>query len=243
MVAVKTFLELAPLKMTEEKASAVELRDPDFWREYHQNVQGQIEKINSLLGDLRTASEDRAGEAFADQVQPRAVLAAILEKLAAPIAARKLVVENKIPETLPLLRVDKPKFERLLELLLKDELAVLPAGSQVTFGAESTETEILIRLTDNGPALPKEALSIVLDPVAVTTGAPSEYGINLMACFFIAHHHGGKIEAKNLPGTGNEITVRLPLNPERAAAAPEDADFLKKTLLNEELWGKLLSNR
>jgi two-component system probable response regulator PhcQ len=243
MVAVKTFLELAPLKMTEEKASAVELRDPDFWREYHQNVQGQIEKINSLLGDLRTASENRAGETFADQIQPRAVLATVLEKLAAPIAARKLVVTNQIPETLPLLRVDKPKFERMLELLLKDELAVLPAGSQVTFAAESTETEILIRLTDNGPALPKEALSIVLDPVAVTTGAPSEYGINLMACFFIAHHHGGKIEAKNLPGTGNEITVRLPLNPERAVAAPDDADFLKKTLLNDELWGKLLSNR
>ena len=243
MVAVKTFLELAPLKMTEEKASAVELRDPDFWREYHQNVQGQIEKINSLLGDLRTASENRAGEAFADQVQPRAVLAAILEKLAAPIAARKLVVTNQIPESLPLLRVDRPKFVRLLELLLKDELAMLPAGSQVTFTAELTESETLIRLTDNGPALPKEALSIVLDPVAVTSGAPSEYGINLMACFFIAHHHGGKIEAKNLPGTGNEITVRLPLNPERATAAPDDADFLKKTLLNDELWGKLLSNR
>ena len=243
MVAVKTFLELAPLKMTEEKASAVELRDPDFWREYHQNVQGQIEKINSLLGDLRTASENRAGEAFADQVQPRAVLTAILDKLSAPIAARKLVVENQIPETLPLLRVDKPKFERMLELLMKDELATLPTGSQVAFAAELTETEVLIRLTDNGPALPKEALSIVLDPVAVTTGAPSEYGINLMACFFIAHHHGGKIEAKNLPGTGNEITVRLPLNPERAMAAPDDADFLKKTLLNDELWGKLLSNR
>ncbi len=243
MVAVKTFLELAPLKMTEEKASAVELRDPDFWREYHHNVQGQIEKINSLLADLRTASENRVGEAFADQVQPRAVLSAILEKLATPIAARRLVVTNQISETLPLLRVDKPKFERLLELLLKDELAMLPAGSQVTFTAELTESETLFRLTDNGPALPKEALSIVLDPVAVTTGAPSEYGINLMACFFIAHHHGGKIEAKNLPGTGNEITVRLPLNPERAVAAPDDADFLKKTLLNDELWGKLLSNR
>src|SRR6184192_1519589 len=42
MVAVKTFLELAPMKMNEEKASTAELRDPDFWRDYHGNVQGQI---------------------------------------------------------------------------------------------------------------------------------------------------------------------------------------------------------
>jgi len=42
MVAVKTFLELAPMKMVEEKGDDKSLRDPDFWREYHQNVQGQI---------------------------------------------------------------------------------------------------------------------------------------------------------------------------------------------------------
>ena len=34
MVAVKTFLELAPIKMAEERDSSNSgLRDPDFWRE------------------------------------------------------------------------------------------------------------------------------------------------------------------------------------------------------------------
>jgi signal transduction histidine kinase len=102
---------------------------------------------------------------------------------------------------------------------------------------------MIIRLTDNGPALPPEALRIVLDPFLVTTGAPSEYGINLMACFFIAHHHGGKIEAQNLPGTGNVITVRLPLQPVPAVPAADETDFLKKALLNDDLWNKLLASR
>src|SRR5271170_8023959 len=71
MVAVKTFLELAPIKMAEEKDSASSgLRDPDFWREYHHNVQGQIEKVNVLLADLRTASENnKSGDPFADEIQ------------------------------------------------------------------------------------------------------------------------------------------------------------------------------
>ncbi|HEY5042554.1 MAG TPA: hybrid sensor histidine kinase/response regulator, partial [Verrucomicrobiae bacterium] len=201
MVAVKTFLELAPMKMAEEKDTASGLRDPDFWRDYHQNVQGQIEKINNLLADLRSASEDnKNSEPFADEIQLKSALALRLEALREPFAARRIVVENQIPDSLPPMRVDRPKFDRLFDLLLKDELAMLPAGSQITLTAEVQGREMVIRLADNGPALPTAALQVVLDPFTVTSGVPSEYGINLMACFFIAHHHGGKIEAQSRPG-------------------------------------------
>jgi two-component system probable response regulator PhcQ len=241
MVAVKTFLELAPMKMAEEKGDDKSLRDPDFWREYHHNVQGQIEKINGMLGDLRTASENKSGNPFADEILLQPTVAKCVELLREPLAARRIEVANQIPDALPPLRVDKPKFDRLFDLLLKDELAMLPAGSRITFTAELQNQEMVIFLTDNGPALPQEALRVVLDPFVVTSGKPSEYGINLMACFFIVHHHGGKIEAQNLPGGGNRFTLRLPLQPESVRATGEEADFLKKAMLNENLWDKLLA--
>ena len=75
----------------------------------------------------------------------------------------------------------------------------------------------------------------------VRDSVPSEYGINLMACFFIVHHHGGKIDAKSQPGRGTTFILRLPLQPERAETPPDEADFLQKALLNEELWQKLIS--
>ena len=240
MVAVKTFLELAPLKMAEEKNHADSLRDPDFWRGYHQNVQGQIEKINTLLGDLRSASDNSAHDPFADAIELQPAISAVLERMAGAFAARKLSVQNQIAADLPPLRVDRPKFERLFELLLKDELAMLPSGSHVVFTAELQDSDIFISLTDDGPALPQESLRIILDPFRVTGGAPSEYGINLMACFFIAHHHGGKIEAHNLPGAGNVITVRLPLRPGKGEATSGGTEFFRKSLLNDGLWGKLI---
>jgi len=244
MVAVKTFLELAPIKMAEERDSASSgLRDPDFWREYHHNVQGQIEKVNVLLADLRTASENnKAGEPYPDEIHLKAALSLRLDAMADAFAARRITIENQIPDSLPSMRVDKMKFDRLFDLLLKDELAMLPAGSRITLMAETQGQEMIIRLTDNGPALPPTALQVVCDPFTVTSGVPSEYGINLMACFFIAHHHGGKVEAHSQPG-GNTFTIRLPLKPERiAAASGEDTDYMKRALLNENLWGKLLAN-
>ena len=241
MVAVKTFLELAPVKLAEEKGGDQNLRDPDFWREYHQNVQGQIEKINGLLGDLRAASENKTGQPFADEVRLRAVVAGALDRVREPLAARRIKVDNQIPETLPLLRVDRPKFNRLFDLLLQDELAMLPAGGRITFTAEPQGEEVMVRLADNGPTLPQEALRVVLDPFTATRGAPSEYGIHLMACFFIVHHHGGRVEARNLSAGGNQFTLHLPLHPERAAATGDEADFLRRATLNEDLWDKLLA--
>jgi two-component system probable response regulator PhcQ len=241
MVAVKTFLELAPMKLAEEKGSDKNLRDPDFWREYHQNVQGQIEKIHALLGDLRTASENQPKTPFASETRLCDSIERTLNHLRDQLATRRIEVDNQIPDTLPTLRVDQPKFDRLFELLFRDELAMLPAGSRISLGAELRGQEIAVTLTDNGPALPEEALRVVLDPFVVTHGTPSEYGINLMACFFIVHHHGGRIEAQNLPGGGNRITIVLPLHPETAINEPAETEFLQKTMLNQSLWEKLLA--
>ena len=71
--------------------------------------------------------------------------------------------------------------------------------------------------------------------------APAEYGIHLMACFFIVYHHGGKIEAKSREGQGTIFDLRLPLNPERDV--PEgNQGLLQKSLLNDKVWEKLISS-
>jgi two-component system probable response regulator PhcQ len=244
LVAVKTFLDLAPKKMDEERANMNGLRNPDFWKDYHQNVQSQVEKINGLLKDLCSSSENSAAP-FADEVSLRRIVDETLAALRDPFAARRIEIENRIPDSLPSLKADKPKFHRLFELLLNEELSTLPAGSRVLLLAElegsGAKQEIVVQITDNGPGLPPDALRVIFDPFVVRDSVPSEYGINLMACFFIVHHHGGRIDAQSRSGRGTTFTLRLPLQPERAVAPPDESDFLQKALLNGELWQKLIS--
>jgi two-component system probable response regulator PhcQ len=247
MVAVKTFMDLAPAKMQEEKVDSDGLRNPDFWKGYYQNVQGQIARINHLLNDLWTASEKPA-IGFGDSVQLHSVVAQAVAALREPLAARNITVENRIPDSLPALQVDKPKFCRLFELLLKDELASLPPGSRILFSASrpqpglAEKEEIEVQLSDNGPGLPEEALRLVFDPFLVRSDSPMEYGIHLMACYFIVHHHGGRIQASSKAGEGTTFTLRLPTHPAQAAPPQQEHEFLQQALLNDALWEKLISS-
>lgn len=246
LVAVKTFLDLAPSKMVEEKTGMEGLRNPDFWKDYYQNVQTQIEKINNLLKDLWTASEKPPFQ-FADKVRLRDVVDECIDALKSNIAAKKIHIQNDIPDSLPELFVEKPKFYRLFDLLLKDEVASLPEGSRVvvsasSFNGLSQKSGVQIQISDNGPGLPQEAIRLVFDPFVVRSDSPMEYGIHLMACYFIVHHHGGKIEAKSENGQGTTFTIRLPINPNLIPAVEGDTDFLQKVLVNDLLWTKLTSS-
>src|SRR4051812_38300166 len=162
LVAVKTFLDLAPSKLKEESLDLGGLRNPEFWKDYYQNVQSQIEKINNMLKDLWAASETPVF-AFKDEVSIREVVSRVIEKLKSSFAARNITIRNEIPESLPAVKVDKPNFDRLFELLLKDEVVSLPAGGEIVLSGSvlpdprENEPEIEIKIRNNGPGLPKEA--------------------------------------------------------------------------------------
>src|ERR1700677_2301449 len=245
MVAVKTFLDLAPQKMKEENLDFEQLRNPDFWRDYYLKVQIQMDKVVNLLSDLWESSEKSFTD-FSDKVKLSEVVAAAFAQVKPDLDKKGISVENLVPTNLPELKVDQKKFSRLFELLLREEAASLSQGGKVKFtaaaiGAKEGPTEIQIELQDNGPGLPEDALRSIFDPFFVRGGNPQEFGIYLMSCFFIIYHHGGRISAKNLAGKGNVLTLTFPLDPQVKNLAAEEKDFISKILINESLWEKLLS--
>jgi two-component system, probable response regulator PhcQ len=245
MVAVKTFLDLAPQKMKEENLDFEQLRNPDFWRDYYQKVQIQMDKVVNLLGDLWESSE-KSSTGFPDKVKLSEVLGAALARVKPDLDKKGISVETLIPDDLPEQKVDLKKFNRLFEMLLREEAACLTQGGKVKFtaaamGAKEGLAEIQIELQDNGPGLPEDALRSIFDPFFVRGGNPQEFGIYLMSCFFIIYHHGGRISAKSLTGKGNVLTITFPLDPQVRTPVIEEKDLISKVLINESLWEKLLS--
>ena len=124
----------------------------------------------------------------------------------------------------------------------------MPSGSRIALSAAalnnapSGKDAIQVQVSDNGPGLPKEALRLVFDPFVVRSDSPMEYGIRLMACFFIVLHHGGRIDARSQEGQGTTFTLRLPTNPNLVPASQNEQEFLQKVLLSDSLWEKLITS-
>jgi two-component system probable response regulator PhcQ len=241
LVAVKTFLDLAPTKLREENIDLHSLRNPGFWKDYYGSVQGQVDKINGLLRDLWNAS-DQGTPAFIDAVSLGSEASGVLEALQSEIAAKAVSVENRIPSDLPSVLADRAKIRKMLQLLLCDELVSLSPGAKVILSASREgNDQIQLRISDDGPGMPQEALRTVFDPFALRSDTPAEYGINLMAVYFIVHHHGGRINAESRPSQGTLFTITLPLDANQQPKPERDTELVQKALLNEKLWDRLLA--
>lgn len=239
LVTVKTFLDLAPSMMQEEKAEPKAIRNQEFWTDYHKSVLGQIDKINNLLKDLWSASEKPATQTT-ERVNLRVLVDETIAGFSAAALAKNILIVNEIPVELPAITAERDKFKRLFELLLKEELTSLTNGGKIAFTAEalsdSAKPEVRVQITDNGPGLPAEKLQCLFDPFMVRADAPSEYGIHLMGCFFIVHHHGGRIEATSEQGKGTTFTLHLPISPSNSLDELNQG-ILQKSKLAEQVWG------
>src|SRR5687767_394072 len=139
LVAIRTFLDLAPEKMQEEKVDLEELRNPNFWKDFYGHVQKQLQRITELLTDLGLATNNPKTH-FTDAINLRSVLEEVLPQVTLKTPEKSITVENNIPADLPRMQVDKYKIVRFFELLLKDEFLNLPDGGKLEFKARETTT-------------------------------------------------------------------------------------------------------
>ena len=246
LVAVRTFLDLAPEKLLEEKIDAEHLRNPNFWKDFYEQAQAQIRRITALLADLVVATEKSDSpvlrELYLDETVARSI-----EKLQSNLVQNGITIVNQVPAGLPPLTVEWEKFQRLFDLLLKDEVMSLPPDSHIFLSARlrsesEADQEVEIEVRDDGPGLPREALRSLFDPFSLSIGNHDEFGINLMACYFIVYHHGGKIDVQNQEGQGVTFTLTFPARPKTLSAPDEEEAFITKVLINDAFWERLIAS-
>jgi two-component system probable response regulator PhcQ len=246
LVPIKTFIDLVPQQLRDEGMDPAQSKNPEFWTEYQRTAQQHLDKINNLLKELWAVAETPA-LAFTDRVHLRDVVTEAAVRAREALAAKSIAVEIDLPENLPVLAVDKSKFSRIFDLLLKDEIVSLPEGSRVTISAVVMDgiagERVCVTVRDNGPGHSEETLRTIFDPFNARSESPSEHGINLMACYFIVHYHGGKIEAHSAPGQGTEFRLEFPISGNAPSVSGANTEFFRKLRATDELWEKLLSTR
>lgn len=241
-------MDLAPRKLKEELFNFDHLRNPNFWEDFYEHVQAQVEKITSLLVDLGQLTAP-VESPYSDFLSPKEILDEVCVKMAPDLERRGIHVHYEATAELPAICMDRSKFTKMLELLFKDECETLKQGNQVWIHtrlctpSESSDQPgcIEIILEDDGPGLPEEALRAIFDPFFLRKDNTEEFAIHLMAAYFLAHHHGGRIQAQsrgNQKGSGLKLTLSFPLE-KQETASDSNTSSLGKMLIHEAIWENL----
>ena len=223
-----------------------ELSNPKYWKEFYGHVQNQVYRVLNVLNDLGSVTE-LSSASIREKLHFNEVIKTTLHKLSLELKTKDIKITKNIPEDLALLMVDNAKFHQLFELLLKDEILYLSKGDEITISAYNHLTEdeeggkVVIEVCDNGPGLPEDEISSVFDPFYQRNGEPQEFGINLMACYFIVYHHDGKIEVNNRGDKGTKFTLTFHTQTPSNKNEMAEREFLGNVLMNEKNFEKMLA--
>lgn len=246
MSAVRTFLDLAPEMLHRESIDINQLRHPNFWQDFHRKVQDRVKLLIDLLDDLAQNTGGNPFE-FDGKISLHEAIARATSEIAEDLGKRRIQVLNQVSPELPALLVDEPKIRQLFRLIFREELANLSDGAIIRFEASAQEAQagkpagVELVVHDNGPGLPNDAILSVFDPFFVRNDSPNEFGIYLMACYFIVYHHGGSVLVEPAREGGLTFRIWLPLKPVPGNSAESGEDFLVRVMTNERLWERLLA--
>ncbi|SHK89316.1 sensor histidine kinase [Desulforamulus aeronauticus] len=123
------------------------------------------------------------------------------------------LVDIKVQNDLPLVKVDFILIEQVLVNLMDNALKYSEPGTEIAVEALPKGQEIEVTVADRGPEIPEEDIERIFDKFyrLQSPRLVSGTGLGLAICKGFVEAHGGKIWAANQPGRGVEMKFTLPL--------------------------------
>lgn len=168
------------------------------------DIEGEVRRLNSIVTDVldfaRPIRFDLAPAQINDICRDAAKAVAVEGRTA---------ITLRLDEALPAVVTDYERLRLTLVNVLSN--AQDAGGSEITLTTDAVGGQTRIRVRDNGPGIPAEALPRIFDPYFTTKRAGT--GIGLAMAKNIVEGLGGSIAAANAPGGGADVTIVLPATP------------------------------
>ncbi|MEU3905800.1 sensor histidine kinase KdpD [Streptomyces goshikiensis] len=199
------------------KASVTSLRSDDVdWSEEDragllEGIEEGADRLAALIGNLLDMSRLNTGS-----VVPL-IRETDLDEIV-PVALGGLPddsVELDIPETLPMVAVDRGLLERVVANIVENAVKYSPHGRPVHVCASSLLDRVELRVVDRGPGVPDEAKERIFEPFQRHGDAPrgAGVGLGLAVARGFTEAVGGTLTAEDTPGGGLTmvLTLRTPV--------------------------------
>ena len=179
-------------------------------------IMEECTRLSRLVDDLLEVQRLESGQARWD-TQPQdlsEVVRACTRLFEAMAASKSIDFTAECPASLPLVEADADKISQVLSNLLSNAMKYTPAEGKVHFSAEAGGKEVVFRVTDTGPGIPRDKWDQIFDRFTQLSNPDvreiAGVGLGLFIVRQIVERHGGAVWVDSSEGRGSEFTVSLP---------------------------------
>ncbi|MEU6393180.1 sensor histidine kinase KdpD [Streptomyces sp. NPDC046939] len=198
---------------------------PEDQAELLEGIEAGADRLDHLVGNLLDMSRLQTGtvtplirEIDLDEVVPMALVG---------VPEPERTIDLDIPESLPMVRVDKGLLERAVANIVENAVKYSPPDQPVLVSASTLGERLELRVVDRGPGVPDEAKERIFAPFQRHGDAPrgAGVGLGLAVARGFAEAMGGTLDAEDTPGGG--LTMVLTLRAAGRASEPQDQTLIR----------------
>ncbi len=186
-------------------------------QEYLGVVQSNINRLARIINDLLDMAKIEAGRVVLDKalVDVAAMLDDVAQSMRPLVEPKQIVLEVRLPPTVPALFADVDKITQVLINLLSNAIKFTDRGGRITITVTERPNDVEFSVSDTGvgiaaadqPKLFEKFQQI--NPVVSETGSKGT-GLGLAISKRLVELHGGRIGVTSAPGQGSTFTFTLP---------------------------------
>jgi len=213
--AITKYLSACNEKTGPDKMQALrrELKIDQVLRDIGPLVDGTLEgaeRVRDIVQDLRrfSSNQEETPEVFNVTRLVRTAVDWVIKT-----QRMKPAVILDVPDMLEI-RGRKGQLHQIIVNLVQNAADVLEGnpGGEIMITGEKTESEVIVRVCDNGPGIPPDRIDKIFEPFFTTKPIGAGTGLGLYISYNIALKQGGDLTVANRPGGGAEFTLKVPLD-------------------------------
>ena len=206
---------LATMKILIESLIYQDAFDPDMTREFLTDINKEIDRLNSVIGDLLTLVNMDSGEMRLrlSDLQLDEMLAETVKRLT-PLAGNRDIALTLEAHAAPIVEGDSSKIQQVFYNLIDNAIKYTPSGGRVRVELGENARFAIIKVSDTGIGIPQSEIAHVFDRFYRVDKARSREtggtGLGLSIVQQIVQLHGGQINVQSVEDKGSVFTVTLP---------------------------------